>query len=88
MADLNAFVFIFLGGCRLENQKLKELVTGGASVAGSSAAPSDTEAAEVKEEPVKEEAATVRPKMEVNTPQKVDHSYVIDRKEPFSNQEK
>lgn len=55
---------------RLENQKLKELVTGGASVAGPSAAQSDTEAAEAKEEPVKEEAAAVRPKMEVNTPQK------------------
>lgn len=62
---------LFLDGCRQENQKLKELVTGGASVAGSSAAQSDTEAAEAKEEPVREEAASVRPKMEVNTPQKV-----------------
>lgn len=76
MRDLNAFVFLFLDGCRLENQKLKELVTGGASVAGPSAAQSDTEAAEAKEEPVKEEAAAVRPKMEVNTPQKVDSSYL------------
>lgn len=56
----------------MENQKLKELVTGGVPVPGSSAAPSDTEAAEVKEEPVRDEAAiAVRPKMEVNTPQKV-----------------
>lgn len=61
----------------MENQKLKELVTGGASVAGSSAATSDTEAAEVKEEPAREEAAAVRPKMEVNTPQKVGSSYLI-----------
>lgn len=76
MRDLSAFVFLFLDGCRLENQKLKELVTGGASVAGPSAAQSDTEAAEAKEEPVKEEAAAVRPKMEVNTPQKVGRSYL------------
>lgn len=58
---------------RQENQKLKELVTGGASAAtaGSSAAPADAEAAEAKEEPVKEESPAVRPKMEVSTPQKV-----------------
>ncbi|GAA6226366.1 TNFAIP3-interacting protein 1 [Lates japonicus] len=57
---------------RLENQKLKELVTGGAAAAAvsSSAAPSDTEAPEAKEELVKEESAAVRPKMEANTPQK------------------
>ncbi|XP_041800114.1 TNFAIP3-interacting protein 1 isoform X1 [Chelmon rostratus] len=55
---------------RQENQKLKELVTGGAAATGSSAAPSDTEAAEAKEEPVKEESAAVRPKMEATTPQK------------------
>ncbi|XP_030253046.1 TNFAIP3-interacting protein 1 isoform X3 [Sparus aurata] len=55
---------------RQENQKLKELVTGGATAAGSSAAPSDTEATEAKEEPVKEESAAVRPKMEATTPQK------------------
>ncbi|KAM8733482.1 TNFAIP3-interacting protein 1 isoform 3-T6 [Acanthopagrus schlegelii] len=55
---------------RQENQKLKELVTGGAAAAGSSAAPSDTEATEAKEEPVKEESAAVRPKMEATTPQK------------------
>ncbi|XP_073343272.1 TNFAIP3-interacting protein 1 isoform X2 [Pagrus major] len=55
---------------RLENQKLKELVTGGVTAAGSSAAPSDTEATEAKEEPVKEESAAVRPKMEATTPQK------------------
>uniref|UniRef100_A0A4W6CVH3 TNFAIP3-interacting protein 1 n=1 Tax=Lates calcarifer TaxID=8187 RepID=A0A4W6CVH3_LATCA len=57
---------------RLENQKLKELVTGGAAAAAvsSSAAPSDTEAPEAKEEPVKEESTAVRPKMEANTPQK------------------
>lgn len=65
------FHFHFLADCRQENQKLKELVTGGASAAGSSAVPSDTEAAEAKEEPVKEESAAVRPKMEANTPQKV-----------------
>ncbi|AWP12313.1 putative TNFAIP3-interacting protein 1 isoform 2 [Scophthalmus maximus] len=53
---------------RQENQKLKELVTGGA--AASSAAPTGTEAPEAKEEPVKEESAAVRPKMEVSTPQK------------------
>lgn len=58
---------------RQENQKLKELVTGGASAAtaGSSSAPADAEAAEAKEEPVKEESPAVRPKMEVSTPQKV-----------------
>jgi len=64
---------------RQENQKLKELVTGGATAtaaaaaaaaaaASSPAAPSDTE--EAKEEPVKEESAAVRPKMEATTPQK------------------
>ncbi|XP_042274395.1 TNFAIP3-interacting protein 1 isoform X3 [Thunnus maccoyii] len=61
---------------RQENQKLKELVTGGATTAAaaaaaaasSPAAPSDTE--EAKEEPVKEESAAVRPKMEATTPQK------------------
>ncbi|XP_044220634.1 TNFAIP3-interacting protein 1 isoform X1 [Thunnus albacares] len=62
---------------RQENQKLKELVTGGATAAAaaaaaaaasSPAAPSDTE--EAKEEPVKEESAAVRPKMEATTPQK------------------
>ncbi|XP_060935831.1 TNFAIP3-interacting protein 1 isoform X2 [Limanda limanda] len=56
---------------RLENQKLKELVTGGAAAAGgaaaSSAVTSDTEA---PEEPVKEESAAVRSKMEALTPQK------------------
>lgn len=52
-------------------------MTGGASVAGPSPAQLDTESAEAKEEPVKEEAAAVRPKMEVNTPQKVGSSYVI-----------
>lgn len=58
---------------RQENQKLKELVTGGASAttAGSSSAPADAEAAEAKEEPVKQESPAVRPKMEVSTPQKV-----------------
>ncbi|XP_070818087.1 TNFAIP3-interacting protein 1 isoform X2 [Chaetodon trifascialis] len=55
---------------RQENQKLKELVTGGAAAMGSPAAPSDTEAAEAKEEPAKEESAAVRPKMEATTPQK------------------
>uniref|UniRef100_A0A673BHB1 TNFAIP3-interacting protein 1 n=1 Tax=Sphaeramia orbicularis TaxID=375764 RepID=A0A673BHB1_9TELE len=54
---------------RQENQKLKELVTGGATGAAS-AAQSDTEAPEAKEEPVKEESTAVRPKMEANTPQK------------------
>lgn len=63
--------FHFLADFRQENQKLKELVTGGASAAGSSEAPTDTEAAEAKEEPVKEESPAVRPKMEANTPQKV-----------------
>ncbi|KAK5865023.1 hypothetical protein PBY51_016219 [Eleginops maclovinus] len=53
---------------RQENQKLKELVTGGA--AASTTAPPDTEAPEAKEEPVKEESAAVRPKMEATTPQK------------------
>ncbi|KAM7417944.1 hypothetical protein PAMA_017542 [Pampus argenteus] len=57
---------------RQENQKLKELVTGGAPAAttSSSAVPTDTEAPEAKEEPVKEESAAVRPKMEATTPQK------------------
>ncbi|XP_049442604.1 TNFAIP3-interacting protein 1 isoform X1 [Epinephelus fuscoguttatus] len=55
---------------RQENQKLKELVTGGVPAAASSAAPSDTEVPEAKEEPVKEESAAVRPKMEATTPQK------------------
>ncbi|XP_072252112.1 TNFAIP3-interacting protein 1 isoform X2 [Leuresthes tenuis] len=54
---------------RQENQKLKELVTGGAAV-GSTAVPSDTETPEAKDEPVKEESAAVRPKMEATTPQK------------------
>lgn len=53
---------------RQENQKLKELVTGGVAV---TAAPSDTETLEAKDEPVKEESSAVRPKMEVSTPQKV-----------------
>lgn len=59
--------------CRQENQKLKELVTGGVSAAapGSSSAPTDAEAAEAKEEPMKEESPAVRPKKEVSTPQKV-----------------
>lgn len=61
----------------MENQKLKELVTGGASAAGSSAAQSDAEAAEAKEEPVKEEAVAVRPKMEVSTPQKVGSCIIL-----------
>ena len=60
---------------RHENQKLKELVTGGPSTAGSSAVPSDSEAAEPKEEAIKEESA-VRPKMETNTPQKVVQFYI------------
>ncbi|XP_061541935.1 TNFAIP3-interacting protein 1 isoform X5 [Phycodurus eques] len=67
---------------RQENQKLKELVTGGAAVASTSAAAaassssssstavSDTEAPDTKDEPVKEECATVRPKVEASTPQK------------------
>ncbi|KAM9357094.1 TNFAIP3-interacting protein 1 isoform 2-T2 [Symphorus nematophorus] len=55
---------------RQENQKLKELVTGGATAVGSTAAPPDAEATEAKEEPVKEESAAVRPKMEATTPQK------------------
>ncbi|XP_067373976.1 TNFAIP3-interacting protein 1 isoform X3 [Channa argus] len=57
---------------RQENQKLKELVTGGAAAAGtaSSAAPSDTETPEAKDEPVKEESAAVRPRMEATTPQR------------------
>ncbi|XP_051930248.1 TNFAIP3-interacting protein 1 isoform X2 [Hippocampus zosterae] len=67
---------------RQENQKLKELVTGGAAVASTSAAAtvsssssssvaaSDTEAPDTKDETVKEECATVRPKIEASTPQK------------------
>ncbi|KAM9741921.1 TNFAIP3-interacting protein 1 isoform 2-T3 [Menidia menidia] len=55
---------------RQENQKLKELVTGGAAAAPSTAAPSDTETPEAKDEQVKEESAAVRPKMEASTPQK------------------
>ncbi|KAM8909419.1 TNFAIP3-interacting protein 1 isoform 2-T2 [Spinachia spinachia] len=56
---------------RHENQKLKELVTGAAAAAAAAAAASsDTEAPEAKEEPVKEESAAVRPKMEATTPQK------------------
>lgn len=48
-------------------------MTGGGSAAtvGSSSAPADDEAAEAKEEPVKEQSPAVRPKMEVSTPQKV-----------------
>lgn len=66
-------IFTFWLDCRQENQKLKELVTGGVSAAapGSSSAPADAEASEAKEEPVKEESPAVRPKMEVSTPQKV-----------------
>lgn len=63
--------FHFLTDFRQENQKLKELVTGGATAAGSSTVPSHTDAAEAKEEPVKEESVAVRPKMEATTPQKV-----------------
>nr|XP_061783547.1 TNFAIP3-interacting protein 1-like isoform X1 [Nerophis lumbriciformis]XP_061783548.1 TNFAIP3-interacting protein 1-like isoform X1 [Nerophis lumbriciformis]XP_061783549.1 TNFAIP3-interacting protein 1-like isoform X1 [Nerophis lumbriciformis]XP_061783550.1 TNFAIP3-interacting protein 1-like isoform X1 [Nerophis lumbriciformis] len=69
---------------RQENQKLKELVTGGTSAASTSAvvaaassssssssmAASDTEAPDTKDEPVKEDCAMVRPKMEATTPQK------------------
>ncbi|XP_061690234.1 TNFAIP3-interacting protein 1 isoform X4 [Syngnathoides biaculeatus] len=65
---------------RQENQKLKELVTGAAAVASTSAAAasssssstavSDTETPDTKDEPVNEECATVRPKMEASTPQK------------------
>ncbi|XP_023184257.1 TNFAIP3-interacting protein 1 isoform X1 [Xiphophorus maculatus] len=54
---------------RLENQKLKELVTGGTAVV-STASPSETETPEAKDEPVKEESPAVRPKMEATTPQK------------------
>lgn len=54
---------------RQENQKLKELVTG-AAAAAASASPPDAETPEAKEEPVKEESAAVRPKMEATTPQK------------------
>uniref|UniRef100_A0A3P9NHU6 TNFAIP3-interacting protein 1 n=1 Tax=Poecilia reticulata TaxID=8081 RepID=A0A3P9NHU6_POERE len=53
----------------LENQKLKELVTGGTAVV-STASPSETETPEAKDEPVKEESPAVRPKMEATTPQK------------------
>lgn len=63
--------FSFACWFRQENQKLKELVTGGAAATASAAAPSDSEAPEAKEEPVKEESAAVRPKMEATTPQKV-----------------
>lgn len=70
------FHFHILADFRHENQKLKELVTGGPSAAGSSAVPSDSEAAEPKEEPIKEESAAVRPKMEANTPQKVVQFYI------------
>ncbi|XP_047209343.1 TNFAIP3-interacting protein 1 isoform X2 [Girardinichthys multiradiatus] len=54
---------------RLENQKLKELVTGGTAVV-STASPPETETSEAKDEPVKEESPAVRPKMEATTPQK------------------
>ncbi|XP_038140498.1 TNFAIP3-interacting protein 1 isoform X2 [Cyprinodon tularosa] len=54
---------------RLENQKLKELVTGGTTVVPT-AAPSEMETPEAKEEPAKEESPAVRPKMEATTPQK------------------
>lgn len=66
--------FSFSCRFRQENQKLKELVTGAAAVAAAAAAAasSDTEAPEAKEEPMKEESAAVRPKMEATTPQKVD----------------
>lgn len=58
---------------RLENQKLKELVTGGTTVL-STASASETETPEAKDELVKEESPAVRPKMEATTPQKV-HLY-------------
>ncbi|KAK0153267.1 TNFAIP3-interacting protein 1 [Merluccius polli] len=51
---------------RLENQKLKELVTGGADPA----VQTDSEPEDVKEDPVKEESPSVRSKMEVTTPSK------------------
>lgn len=63
--------FSFSCRYRQENQKLKELVTGAAAVAAASASPPDAETPEAKEEPVKEESAAVRPKMEATTPQKV-----------------
>lgn len=63
--------FSFACWFRQENQKLKELVTGGAAATAATAAPSDSEAPEAKEEPAKEESAAVRPKMEATTPQKV-----------------
>lgn len=40
-------------------------------MAAASASPPDAETPEAKEEPVKEESAAVRPKMEATTPQKV-----------------
>ena len=52
---------------RLENQKLKELVTGGADPA----VQTDSEPEDAKEEPVKEESPSVRSKMEMTTPSKV-----------------
>ncbi|XP_024919101.1 TNFAIP3-interacting protein 1 [Cynoglossus semilaevis] len=67
---------------RQENQKLKELVTGGAGAAATTtttaatssssaaAVTSESEPPEAKEQPVKEEAVAVRPKMEATTPQK------------------
>ncbi|CAL8305174.1 unnamed protein product [Arctogadus glacialis] len=51
---------------RLENQKLKELVTGGADPA----VQTDSEPEDAKEEPVKEESPSVRSKMEMTTPSK------------------
>ena len=55
---------------RLENQKLKELVTGGADPA----VQTDSEPEDAKEEPVKEESPSVRSKMEMTTPSKVGKS--------------
>lgn len=74
-------IFILWLLFRLENQKLKELVTGGASAAtaGSASAPAGAEAAEAKEEPVKVESPAVRPKMEVSTPQKVGEMVLFNK---------
>ena len=55
---------LFSDCSRQENQKLKELVTG-------STVPADTAPPEAREEPVKDETTSVRSKMEVGTPQKV-----------------
>uniref|UniRef100_A0A3Q3IMH7 TNFAIP3-interacting protein 1 n=1 Tax=Monopterus albus TaxID=43700 RepID=A0A3Q3IMH7_MONAL len=68
---------------RLENQKLKELVTGGATAVAASAAPSDNEATEAKEKNVKDLGIFICPqsgKAAEKTPTKPCDAEVYEKK--------